>query len=117
VRLPWEMLKPASWSTAALACVLVLAACGRTIGQPFDVAATDALTPGESTYEDAVVQLGKANHFKGYGHSVIAHWHYLKDQPGGTDYASVTIMFGRDGRMIRIVDRLESDVGGARVAD
>ena len=117
MRLPSDMLKPASCWIAVLACVLMLAACGRTIGQPFDVAATDALTPGESTYEDAVVQLGKASHFKGYSHSMIAHWHYLKDQPGGTDYASVTIMFGRDGRMIRIVDRRESDVCGARVAD
>lgn len=112
MRPPSEMLKAASWRIAALACVLLLAACGRTIGQPFDVAAADALTPGESTYEDAMVQFGKASHFKGYGHGTIAHWHYLKDQPGGTDYASVTIMFGRDGRMVRIVERLDSDADG-----
>lgn len=112
MRLPSDMLKPASCRIAILACVLVLAACGRTIGQPFDVAAADALTPGESTYEDAVVQFGKASHFEGYGHSVIAHWHYLKDQPGATDYASVTIMFGRDGRMVRIVERLDSQPNG-----
>jgi len=112
VRMSWEPRKAAYNGIAAITCILALSACGRSIGQPFDIAAADTLKPGESTYEDAVAQLGTASHFKGYGSGRVAHWHYLKDQPGGVAYTSVTIMFGRDGRMRGVVERLDSKSDG-----
>ncbi len=96
----------------ALTCTLALGACGRSIGQPFDIGAADMLKPGKSTYEEAVAQLGTPSHFKGYGSGRVAHWHYLKDQPRGVEYTSVTIMFGRDDRMLGVVERLDSKPDG-----
>ncbi len=110
MRSPQGVLSPAHWKIAVVACALALAACGRSIGEPFDVAAANVLTPGKSTYEDAVKQLGVASHVKGYGQGTVAHWHYLEDTPEGTEYASVTIMFGRDARMVRIIERLDSNL-------
>jgi len=110
VRSPSGVFSPAHWKISVVACVLALAACGRSIGEPFDVAAANVLTPGKSTYEDAVKQLGIASHVKGYGQGTVAHWHYLEDTPEGTEYASVTIMFGRDARMVRIIERLDSNL-------
>jgi hypothetical protein len=112
VRLPSELFKPARGAIATLACALTVGACGRSIGQPFEVAAADTLTPGKSTYEDAVARFGTASHFKGYGQGKVAHWHYLKDRPGGGEYSSVTIMFDRDGRMVGVVERLDSKSDG-----
>lgn len=110
MRLPPGVFSPAHWKIAVVACVLALAACGRSIGEPFDVTAATVLTPGKSTYEDAVKQFGIASHVKGYGQGTVAHWHYLKNTPEGTEYASVTIMFGRDSRMVRIIERVDSSL-------
>lgn len=108
MRLPSEMLKPAGWVIAAFAIVLALGACAREIGQPFDVDAVDRLQPGHSTYADAVKQFGKASRVRGHGSDTIAHWHYLKDTADGTEYDSLKIVFDQDGRMVRVVERLDS---------
>ncbi len=91
------------------ACLLALGACARSIGQPFDVDAADRLRPGLSTYQDAVTQFGKATRIRGQGGRTVAHWHYLKDTPGGTEYDSLKILFDENGRMVRVVERLDSD--------
>lgn len=96
-------------SFAAIACLLALGACGREIGQPLEVDAVDRLRPGQSTYQDAVAQFGEATRVKGQGGRIVAHWHYLKDTAGGTEYDSLKILFDEDGRMVRIVERLDSD--------
>lgn len=96
-------------SLAAIACLLVLGACAREIGQPLEVDAVDRLKLGQSTYQDAVAQFGKATRVKGQGNRIVAHWHYLKDTDGGTEYDSLKILFDEDGRMVRIVERLDSD--------
>jgi len=94
---------------AAFACLLALGACARSIGQPFDVDAVNRLKPGHSTYQDAVTQFGKATRIRGQGGRTVAHWHYLKDTPGGTEYDSLKILFDENGRMVRVVERLDSD--------
>jgi hypothetical protein len=95
--------------TCALACALALGACARSIGQPLDVDAAERLRPGHSTYQDAVAKFGKATRVKGQGNHIVAHWHYLKDTAGGTEYDSLKILFDENGRMVRIVERLDSD--------
>ena len=42
MRSPQGVLSPAHWKIAVVACALALAACGRSIGEPFDVAAAVA---------------------------------------------------------------------------
>lgn len=108
MRLSSELLKPARWGIVAFACMIALGACAREIGQPFDVDAVDKLRPGHSTYQDAVRQFGKATRVRGHGSETIAHWHYLKDTAEGTEYDSLKIVFDQDGRMVRIVERLDS---------
>ena len=108
MRLSSELLKPARWGIAAFAIVLALGACAREIGQPFDVDAVDMMRPGHSTYTDAVKQFGKPVRVRGHGSDTIAHWHYLKDAPDGTEYDSLKIIFDQDGRMVRVVERLDS---------
>ena len=103
------ILKPARWGITAFICLVALGACAREIGQPFDVDAVDRLKPGHSTYADAVKQFGVPNRRAiGHGSETIAHWHYLKDTPDGTDYDSLKIVFDQNGRMVRIVERLDS---------
>ncbi len=88
MRLPSDLFKPARGAIATLACALTVGACGRSIGQPFEVAAADTLTPGKSTYEDAVARFGTASHFKGYGQGKVAHWHYLRIGPAAANIAA-----------------------------
>ncbi len=108
MRLSPELLKPARSAIVAFACVLALGACAREIGKPIDVDAVDMMRPGHSTYTDAVKQFGKPVRVRGHGSDTIAHWHYLKDAPDGTEYDSLKIIFDQDGRMVRVVERLDS---------
>jgi hypothetical protein len=94
---------------ALLACLLMLPACGREIGRPIDVDAADWLARGQSTYQDAVTRFGSAQRVKGQGDRIVAHWHYLKDTAGATKYDSLKILFDAKGRMVRVVERLDSD--------
>ncbi len=94
---------------AALLCVVALGACAREIGRPIDAATVETLTPGSSTYADAVRQFGKADRVRGHGSGTVAQWRYLKDTPRGTEYDSLRIAFDKDGRMVRVVEWLDSD--------
>lgn len=103
-----ELLGPVRSGVAVLACILALGACARSIGQPITADAVERLTPGKTTYANAVQQFGKATRIKGQGSRIVAHWHYLKDTPDGTEYDSLRIMFDENGRMVRIVEWLDS---------
>lgn len=39
----------------------------------------------------------------------MAHWHYMKDTAGETEYDSLNILFDENGRMVGIAERLDSD--------
>lgn len=108
MRIPTIRLRSARLAMAALGCLMALGACAREIGQPIDAAAVDGLTPGRSTYADVVRQFGRAVRVRGHGSGTVAHWHYLKDTPGGTEYDSLRIVFDKDGRMVRVVEWLDS---------
>lgn len=103
-----ERLGAVRLAMAALACVVALGACAREIGQPIDAEAVGRLTPGQSTYADVVSQFGKAVRVRGHGSGTVAHWQYLKDTPDGTEYDSLRIVFDKDGRMVRVVEWLDS---------
>lgn len=103
-----ERLETIRLAVAALVCGVALGACAREIGQPIDAAAVGKLTPGRSTYADVVSQFGKAVRVRGHGSGTVAHWQYLKDRPDGTEYDSLRIVFDKNGRMVRIIDWLDS---------
>lgn len=103
-----DRLKPARWAITTVVCALALGACARSIGQPITAESVEQLTPGKTTYADAVRQFGKASRVKGQGSRIVAHWRYLKDTPDGTNYDSLRIMFDENGRMVRIVEWLDS---------
>lgn len=103
-----ERLGTIRLAVAAFVCSVALGACAREIGQPIDAAAVGTLTPGRSTYADVVSQFGKAVRVRGHGSGTVAHWQYLKDTPDGTEYDSLRIVFDKNGRMVRIVDWLDS---------
>jgi hypothetical protein len=103
-----ERLETIRLAVAALVCGVALGACAREIGQPIDAAAVGKLTPGRSTYADVVSQFGKAVRVRGHGSGTVAHWQYLKDTPDGTEYESLRIVFDKNGRMVRIIDWLDS---------
>ncbi len=108
MRLILDRLKPTRWALTAIVCALALGACARSIGQPITPDAVGGLTPGKTTYADAVRQFGKASRVKGQGSRIVAHWRYLKDTPDGTNYDSLKIMFDENGRMVRVVEWLDS---------
>lgn len=97
-----------------VALILTAAACAREVGRPFDISAADALTPGQSTLEDAVALLGSPTaSFHSASGREVAQWTYFKDRTGGTTSANLMILFGTDGRMIAITQRHERKVGDA----
>jgi len=106
VKMSMNRLDPVRLAMAAVGCLVALGACAREIGQPLDAAAVETLTPGRSTYADVVREFGKA--VRGHGSGTVAHWQYLKDTPEGTEYDSPRIMFDKNGRMVRVVEWLDS---------
>lgn len=93
-------------ATAALGLALAACACAREIGKKFDGSSARSLTPGVSTLEDAIARLGPPLRRQGLlGGGKIARWIYLKDTKRGTESARLDVLFGSDGRMIRIVQQ------------
>jgi hypothetical protein len=101
-------------SVAVMGLALACTACAREIGRKFDMSAADALTPGVSTLQDAVAVLGpRTAGYVGLSGREVAEWRYLKDWPRGTEFATLMILFGADGRMIAVTRREERKVEGA----
>lgn len=93
------------------ALILIGTACAREVGRPFDTSAADALTPGRSTLQEAMVLLGPPTaSFRSASGREVAQWSYFKGKAGGTESANLMILFGPDGRMIAITQRGERRV-------
>lgn len=108
MRLSPKMLKLVLLAFVGLVCVPALGGCARSIGQPISADAVQKLTPGKTTFADVVRQFGKPSRVRGHGSDTVAQWQYLKDRSGGTNYDSLRIEFDKDGRMVRLVEWLDS---------
>lgn len=102
------MLKLILLASVALVYVPALGGCARSIGQPIRADAVQKLTQGKTTYADVVRQFGKPIRVRGHGNGTVAQWQYLKDRSDGTNYDSLRIVFDKDGRMVRVVEWLDS---------
>jgi hypothetical protein len=98
-------------AAVAFSLAASVAACTSTmtIGQPFDPSLASQFQPGVSTVEDATRLLGPRylDSTNGAGQHVV-EWYYTQATGHSSGEASahgamVKILFGPDGRMIRIV--------------
>lgn len=93
-----------------LCAAVVLAAltgCA-TKGTKFDMAQVEAMQPGVTTYDDAVRTLGKPYliHYPEDG-SRSAMWMWVQASLVGSQSRATRILFDRDGKMIRVVSKME----------
>ncbi len=90
----------------SIGTVLLLGACA-TSGTKFEMSAVNAMQPGVTTYEDAVATLGKPRGVAiaaDGAKSVVWSW----AEAGaftGVQSRAVSILFGKDGKMIRVVGK------------
>lgn len=78
-----------------------------SIGQDFDMADVDRLQPGVSTLEQAKEKFGKPQSVGNYGDDrTTVTW--IRAQ--GRYSKAVAILFDRDGKMIRVVSRNETNL-------
>ncbi len=90
--------------------VLAVGACA-SAGTKFDMSQVDAMTPGVTTFDDAVKVMGKptSQQFTAEG-KMVSVWVYAAAIMGSASSRSVSIGFDKDGKMIRVLGK--SQVGG-----
>lgn len=94
-----------SWTLAA-ALLLLQSGCSREIGRAFDQTRAHMLVPDKSTLADAIELIGPPLRIRTYlNGNAVARWHYMKDQPVGTEWSVLEIRYSADGRMIAVVKR------------
>jgi hypothetical protein len=95
-----------------LATLLMLASACITVGHKFDLAKVDLLTPGASTIDDATRLLGEPSAESDMPDGTkLFQWQYSQGTALGTGSAShVAILFGADGKMIRVSHRSHTTV-------
>lgn len=90
----------------AAALLLLQSGCSREIGRSFDQTRAHMLAPGKSTLADAIELIGPPLRIRtSLSGNTVARWHYMKDQPIGTEWSVLEVRFSADGRMIAIVKR------------
>lgn len=92
----------------ALALTLPLGAC-MTSGVKFTMAEVQSLQPGVTTKEEAIARLGKPTARSSMGDgSELLQWMYTEVVYIASDSRHVSILFGPDGRMVRIAHQYEN---------
>lgn len=92
---------------AVITAVGIMTAC-TTIGNKFDPAFVDQLTPGTSTTDDAIRLLGKPSAVStGANGSRLLQWQYVQGTPIGGSGAHVAVLFDQDGKMVRVTHRAQ----------
>ena len=91
----------------AILFLIVLSACASQ-GTKFDMADVEAMQPGVTTYDQAVEKLGKpkAINFAADG-SKTAMWVWVQVVVGSLQSRGTKIQFDRDGKMVRIMSKVE----------
>jgi hypothetical protein len=98
------------WIATVVVAASLMVGC-RTLGNKFDPALVDRLTPGVSSSIDATQLLGKptseTNNADG---SQLLQWAYVQSSPIGAKSARVAVLFDKDGKMIRVAHRGGTEV-------
>ena len=99
--------RPYGAPTFGLVLIVGLLLGCTTIGDTFDIDKVDELTPGVSTVAEAKRLLGNPSAESNYADgSKLLQWQYVTGTLIGGSGAHVAILFGRDGRMIRVTHKL-----------
>jgi hypothetical protein len=94
-----------AFALATGVAIVGIAACSATttIGRPFDPNLINQLRPGVSTMEDAKRLFGAPDYFATNAAGEIdLEWAYGQAVGGQGQVARVAVIFGPDGRMIRV---------------
>ena len=92
----------------ALALSLPLAGC-MTSGVKFTMAEVESLQPGVTTKDEAIALLGKPTSRSTMADgSELLQWMYSEAIYIAAESRHVAILFGRDGRMLRITHQAET---------
>ena len=92
----------------ALALSLPLAGC-MTSGVKFTMAEVESLQPGVTTKDEAIALLGKPTSRSTMADGTeLLQWMYTEVVYIAGDSRHVAILFGRDGRMLRITHQYDS---------
>lgn len=93
---------------SVLAVTAVIAGCA-SVGQDFDMVEVDRLQPGVTTLEQAKEKLGKPQSITNAADGRIGVvWVRSQAVMGSASSKGVAILFDKDGKMIRVVNRNET---------
>lgn len=93
---------------SVVAGIALIAGCA-SVGQDFDMAEVDRLQPGVTTLEEAKERLGKPRSISNSADgSYGVTWVRAQALMGSVSSKGVSILFDKDGKMIRVVTRTES---------
>lgn len=92
----------------ALAGIALIAGCA-SVGQDFDMTEVDRLQPGVTTLEQVKQRLGKPRRIDNTADGLVGvTWTRAQAVMGSISTKGVTILFDKDGKMVRVVTRQES---------
>ena len=84
---------------------VLLAGC-MTLGNSFDPAAVDQLTPNVSTVTDAIQLMGPPTNDITYASGTrLLQWSYAKSSPLGGKGHGVSVLFDQGGYMLQVAGR------------
>jgi len=88
-----------------IAAVALVCGCA-SVGKDFSMVDVDSLQPGVTTYEEAKEKLGKPSSVRTAADGrTAARWVHSEASVISTSAKGVTIVFDKDGKMIRIAGR------------
>lgn len=96
---------------AIVAAIGMLAACSHTVGSQYDTAGASALQPGVTTLDEAKAKLGSPVSSTTVPQGTLVSWSYGKAQLGGAKFDQLSVLFDKDGRMIRVAHQYGSRSG------
>lgn len=89
--------------------MLLVTACSKQVGQSFDVDAVRAFQPGITTEQEAVATMGRPVAITtGASGNRLLQWQYVHAQAfGASGGTHVAVLFGPDGKLIRVAHIFE----------
>lgn len=98
-------------SVLVVAATIFFSGCVTTAGTKFEMAIVDSFQTQVTTKDDAVAKLGKPTSLMNQSDGgTILVWSYAEGNLGRVASAGVSILFNKDGKMVRVVSRSENTV-------
>lgn len=97
------------YNRLGISCAMMALAACTTIGNKFDPERVSQLTPGVSTIADATALLGTpSSRSPSANGSTLLQWIYSQGTLFGGNGGHVAILFGADGRMLRVTHQFRT---------